>query len=52
MDRKHNGIGLGLSIVNRITKLHHGQFTLRNRQDRQIGTIAEVRLNDSLHQLT
>lgn len=52
MDRKHNGIGLGLSIVNRITKLHHGQFTLRNRQDRQTGTIAEVRLNDSLHQLT
>lgn len=51
MDRKHDGIGLGLSIVNRITKLHHGQFTLRNRQD-QKGTIAEVRLNDSHHQLT
>ena len=52
MDRKHDGIGLGLSIVNRITKLHHGQFTLRNRQDHKMGTIAEVRLNDSLHQLT
>ena len=48
MDRKHNGIGLGLSIVNRITKLHHGQFTLKNRANQQ-GTIAELKLSDSHH---
>ena len=49
MDRKHGGIGLGLSIVNRITKLHHGLFTLRNRKDHS-GTIAKLRFSDSLHQ--
>lgn len=48
MDRKHNGIGLGLSIVNRITKLHQGQFTLKNRPNQQ-GTIAELKLSDSHH---
>ncbi|WP_255306863.1 ATP-binding protein [Gilliamella sp. App4-10] len=29
MDLKHNGIRLGLSIVNRIVKLHHGLFNLK-----------------------
>lgn len=47
MDRKHNGIGLGLSIVNRIAKLHHGLFTLKNRQDNVKGAIAQLRLTDS-----
>ena len=49
MDRKHNGIGLGLSIVNRIAKLHQGMFTLKNRQDNVKGAIAQLRLTDSLH---
>ncbi len=26
MDSRYGGIGLGLSIVSRITQLHHGQF--------------------------
>ncbi|QIQ21929.1 two-component system sensor histidine kinase PmrB [Zophobihabitans entericus] len=41
MDRRHKGIGLGLSIVNRITKLHHGQFFIKNRHDGHSGTIAQ-----------
>lgn len=49
MDRKHNGIGLGLSIVNRIAKLHHGLFTLKNRQDNVKGAIAQLRLTDLPH---
>ncbi len=28
MDSRYGGIGLGLSIVSRITQLHHGQFFL------------------------
>ena len=47
MDRKHNGIGLGLSIVSRIAKLHHGQFTLKNRPSNAKGAIAKLQLNDS-----
>lgn len=47
MDRKHNGIGLGLSIVNRISNLHHGVFTLNNRQDNIKGAVATLRLTDS-----
>ncbi|OCG67220.1 hypothetical protein A9G41_11190 [Gilliamella sp. Nev5-1] len=51
MDRKHNGIGLGLSIVNRIAKLHQSLFTLKNRTDNAKGVIAEFRMTASLHQL-
>ena len=51
MDRKHDGIGLGLSIVNRISKLHHGSFTLENRHDHHQGTVAQLRLTDLPHQL-
>ena len=32
MDSRYGGIGLGLSIVTRITQLHHGQFFLHNRE--------------------
>lgn len=41
MDRRYHGIGLGLSIVNRIVKLHQGQFMIKNRQDGQTGTITQ-----------
>ncbi|OCG43434.1 hypothetical protein A9G28_03810 [Gilliamella sp. Fer1-1] len=51
MARKHNGIGLGLSIVNRIAKLHQSLFTLKNRTDNAKGVIAEFRMTASLHQL-
>ncbi len=42
MDRRHDGMGIGLSIVNRIAKLHHGSFTLTNRQDNVKGAIAKL----------
>jgi len=32
MDSRYGGIGLGLSIVTRITQLHHGQFFLYTRE--------------------
>ncbi|WP_237410346.1 two-component system sensor histidine kinase PmrB [Gilliamella sp. Pas-s95] len=51
MDRKHNGIGLGLSIVNRIAKLHQGLFTLKNRPNNVKGAIAQFRITDSHLQL-
>lgn len=38
MDSKNHGIGLGLSIVNRIARLHQAQFTLINHKNG--GTIA------------
>lgn len=41
MDRRHKGMGIGLSIVNRIIKLHHGQLRLQNRSDNQQGTIVQ-----------
>lgn len=44
MDRRHKGIGLGLSIVNRIIKLHQGELILQNRTDRASGTIILCKL--------
>lgn len=38
------GSGLGLSFVKRIITLHHGELTLRSRQDEQHGTIFTMRL--------
>lgn len=38
------GSGLGLAFVRRIVALHHGELTLRSRQDEQHGTIVSVRL--------
>lgn len=43
MDSRYGGIGLGLSIVSRITQLHHGQFFLQNRSE-TTGTRASVLL--------
>ncbi|WP_392552444.1 two-component system sensor histidine kinase PmrB [Orbus wheelerorum] len=45
MDRRHKGIGLGLSIVQRIIKLHQGQLILKNRNDGQLGTIIQCIFN-------
>ena len=42
--RTVEGSGLGLSFVQRIIALHHGELTLRSRQDEQHGTIFTVRL--------
>ena len=43
MDSRFGGIGLGLSIVSRITQLHQGHFYLQNRQG-ATGTRAWVEL--------
>lgn len=32
MDQRYGGVGLGLSIVQRIVQLHHGELRLENRQ--------------------
>lgn len=45
MDRRHKGIGLGLSIVHRIIKLHQGQLILKNRTDGQAGTMVQCLFN-------
>ncbi|RKS85806.1 two-component system sensor histidine kinase BasS [Orbus hercynius] len=45
MDRRHKGIGLGLSIVQRIIKLHKGELILKNRDDGQQGTIVQCLFN-------
>jgi signal transduction histidine kinase len=42
--RAVEGSGLGLSFVRRIIALHHGELTLRSRQDGQHGTIFTIRL--------
>ena len=42
--RAVEGSGLGLSFVQRIIALHHGELTLRSRQDEQHGTIFTIRL--------
>ena len=42
--RAVEGSGLGLSFVRRIIALHHGELTLRSRQDEQHGTIFTIRL--------
>lgn len=42
--RSVEGSGLGLSFVRRIVSLHHGELTLRSRQDEQHGTIFSIRL--------
>ena len=42
--RSIEGSGLGLSFVRRIVSLHHGELTLRSRQDEQHGTIFSIRL--------
>ncbi|MFC0141165.1 two-component system sensor histidine kinase PmrB [Erwinia mallotivora] len=34
MDQRYGGSGLGLSIVQRIAQLHHGELRLHNRQER------------------
>ena len=38
------GSGLGLAFVKRIVALHHGELTLRSRQDEQHGTVFVIRL--------
>ena len=42
--RAVEGSGLGLSFVRRIIALHHGELSLRSRQDEQHGTIFTIRL--------
>ena len=42
--RAVEGSGLGLSFVRRIIAMHHGELTLRSRQDEQHGTIFTIRL--------
>jgi len=42
--RSIEGSGLGLAFVRRIVTLHHGELTLRSRQDEQHGTIFSIRL--------
>ena len=42
--RAVEGSGLGLSFVQRIIALHHGELNLRSRQDEQHGTIFTIRL--------
>jgi two-component system OmpR family sensor kinase len=42
--RAIEGSGLGLSFVQRIIALHHGELTLRSQQDEQHGTIFTIRL--------
>lgn len=40
MDRRYKGIGLGLSIVSHIVKLHQGTFSLKNHDNGLPGTRA------------
>lgn len=40
----HPGAGLGLAIVERVARLHHGSLTLGPRSDGRSGLVARVRL--------
>lgn len=42
--RSIEGSGLGLAFVKRIVNLHHGEMTLRSRQNQQHGTVFSIRL--------
>ncbi|NOH02709.1 MAG: HAMP domain-containing histidine kinase [Chloroflexi bacterium] len=42
--RSIEGSGLGLAFVKRIVSLHHGELTLRSRQNESHGTVFSVRL--------
>lgn len=46
MDRRYKGVGLGLSIVSRIIKLHRGKLIIKNRNNTSHGTCVKCLLPD------